>query len=150
MNKTFAKAHWLVEGSRAPALTAIDQNGAVVQLSDYYAKGPVLVYFFFRSGTPVCTVHACRLRDGLLQLRERNVEIFGVSTESPERLKRFETRHRLPFRLLADSDGRIANAFGVNSFLGLPARRAFLVVDGLVSWEGHASEAAAKVINGFR
>jgi peroxiredoxin Q/BCP len=139
-----------VEGSRAPEITAIDQNGVVVSLRDHYAKGLVLVYFFFRSGTPVCTVHACRLRDGLLQLRERNVEIFGVSTESPERLKKFETRHRLPFRLLADSDGRIANAFGVNSFLGLPARRAFLVVDGLVSWEGHASEAAAKVINGFR
>ncbi|HEY5770450.1 MAG TPA: peroxiredoxin, partial [Terrimicrobium sp.] len=140
----FTKNHWLAEGSPAPALKVVDQNGAIVDLGDAYAKSPVLVYFYLRSGTPLCTMHACRLRDGFARLHERNIQLFGISSDHPERLKRFATRHDLPFRLLSDGDGRIAKAFGVTTFLGLPARRAFLIHDGVIRWEGHASEAAMR------
>ena len=140
----FTKSHWLAEGSPAPTLEAVDQNGAIVSLGDAYAKSPVLVYFYLRSGTPLCTMQACRLRDSFAQLHQRNIQLFGVSSDPPERLKKFEVRHDLPFRLLSDSEGRIAKAFGVTSFLGLPARRAFLILDGMIRWEGHASEAAMR------
>jgi peroxiredoxin Q/BCP len=86
----------------------------------------VLIYFYFRPGTPICTMHACWLRDSFPELGRRNIEVFGISPDHPARLKQFETRHGLPFRLLSDSDGRIARAFGVSSRFGLPARRAFL------------------------
>ena len=139
------KSHWLAVGSQAPALDAIDQDGATVNLGRTYAEGRVLIYFYLRSGTPICTIHACRLRDGFAELHERNIQVFGVSSDPPERLKGFKTRNRLPFRLLSDSEGKLAGAFGVTSILGLPARRAFLICEGVVLWEGHAAAAAMRV-----
>lgn len=114
----------------------------VVDLAEAYARSVVLIYFYFRPGTPICTIHACRLRDSFPELGRRNIEVFGISPDHPARLKQFETRHGLPFRLLSDSDGRIARAFGVSSRFGLPARRAFLVRDGIVFWGGPASSVA--------
>ena len=139
------RTHWLAVGSQAPVLDAIDQDGATVHLGEAYGEGRVLIYFYLRSGTPICTIHACRLRDGFAELHGRNIQVFGVSGDSPERLKGFKVRNRLPFRLLSDSEGRLAGAFGVTSLLGLPARRAFLIAEGVVLWEGHASAAAMRV-----
>ncbi len=137
--------HWLAVGAQAPGLEAIDQDGAPVDLGREYAEGRVLIYFYLRSGTPVCTIHACRLRDGFAELHERNIKIFGVSSDPPERLKGFKARNRLPFRLISDTKGRLTDAFGVTALFGLPARRAFLICEGVVVWEGHASAAAIRV-----
>ncbi len=117
-------------GDRAPALKVSNQNNATIDLGDAYARGLVVIYFYLRAGTPVCTGHACQFRDGFARLQERDIQIFGVSGDSPERLQKFKEKRRLPFQLLSDPGGEIVFAFGVSSFLGFPARRAFLVRDG--------------------
>ncbi|MDP9097454.1 MAG: peroxiredoxin [Verrucomicrobiota bacterium] len=129
-------------GDRAPCLTAVDQDGVPVDLDLAYARGPVLVYFYLREGTPVCTAHACRFRDGFSRLNESDIQIFGVSGDTSGRLQKFKEKYQLPFRLLADPEGKIAAGFGVPTFLGFPARRAFLIRDGLVAWQGKASESS--------
>ena len=63
-----------------------------------------------------------------------------MSGDPPERLKKFHERHRLPYRLLADVDGRIAEAFRVRSFFGFPERRAFLIRAGRIAWERRAGD----------
>lgn len=95
-------------------------------------------------------MHACRLRDSFAKLGRRNIEVFGISPDNPGRLKQFETRYHLPFRLLSDGDGRIARAFGVNSRFGIPVRRAFLVRDGIVFWGGPSSAAARQALELIR
>ena len=136
----FARKDRLVVGDAAPAVEAVDQDGAPVRLGAAYAQGPVLLFFYVRAGTPVCTMHACRYRDRLDELREPGLQIFGVSGDPPERLRRFREKRRLPYRLLADVEGKIAEAFRVRSFFGFPERRAFLIREGRIAWEGRAGE----------
>lgn len=135
-NKTSLQA-----GDRAPAMKAFNQNNAMIDLGDAYARSLVVIYFYLRAGTPVCTAHACQFRNGFARLQERDIQIFGVSGDSPERLQKFKEKRGLPFQLLSDPGGEIAFAFGVSSFLGFPARRAFLVRDGAIAWKGNASDA---------
>lgn len=129
-------------GDPAPVLQAVNQDGAIVDLGAAYRRGPVLIYFYLRANTPVCTAHACRFRDGFDRLGESGVQIFGVSCDRAERLHAFKARHHLPFDLLADSQGKIAESFHVPSFLGFPARRAFLVREGKIAWTGRASDSS--------
>lgn len=129
--------------ARAPALQVMNQDRVIVDLGSVYQRGPVLIYFYLRAGTPVCTAHACRFRDGFDQLQESGVQIFGVSSDPAERLQAFKARHHLPFDLLADAKGEIAAAFHVASFFGFPARRAFLIRNGLISWKGRAADSPA-------
>ena len=130
-------------GERAPVLQVVNQDGAIVDIASAYQRGPVVIYFYLRAGTPVCTAHACRFRDGFDQLQESGVQIFGVSSDPAERLHAFKARHHLPFDLLADTKGEIAAAFHVPSFFGFPARRAFLIRDGAIVWKGHAADSPA-------
>ena len=130
-------------GARAPALQVMNQDRAIVDLGSAYQRGPVLIYFYLRAGTPVCTAHACRFRDGFDQLQESGVQIFGVSSDPAKRLHAFKARHHLPFDLLADPKGEIAAAFHVPSFFGFPARRAFLIRDGAITWKGRAADSPA-------
>lgn len=132
-------------GEIAPVLCAPDQQGAMVDLAALYAAGPTLIYFYLRAGTPVCTIHTCRLRDGFDELRASGVQVVGVSADPPDALARFAENYGVPFRLLSDPAGAIARAFGLPVFFGMPARRAFLVRNGTIAWAGHASGAGSEV-----
>lgn len=82
--------------------------------------GPLVVYFYPRDFTSVCTREACEFRDIYDVLRrEHGAEIVGISRDSEERHARFRAEHRLNFRLLADRGGRLAKLFGVARLWGL-------------------------------
>ena len=123
-------------GDAAPQITARDQNGAEVNLADVYAKGPTLIYFYPKSGTPGCTAQACSLRDAFPDFSSANVQVIGVSADSVEAQKKFAEEYKLPFTLLADTDLAVAKAFGVPTIpvLGVPRRQSFIVQDGKVAW----------------
>ena len=72
----------------------------------------VLVPFYPARMTPGCTTQACGLRDVNAELAALNVVVLGIS-DSAKRLKKFEERDSLNFRLLADEDHAVADAFGV-------------------------------------
>ena len=123
-------------GDEAPRLTARDQNGGEIHLGDVYAKGPTLVYFYPKAGTPGCTAQACSLRDAFPDFAAGGVQVIGVSADSVEAQKKFAEEYKLPFTLLADTDLAVAKAFGVPTVpvLGVPKRQSFLVVDGKIAW----------------
>jgi len=123
-------------GDAAPQITARDQNGAEVNLADVYAKGPTLIYFYPKSGTPGCTAQACSLRDAFPDFSSANVQVIGVSADSVEAQKKFAEEYKLPFTLLADTDLAVAKAFGVPTIpvLGVPRRQSFIVQDGKIAW----------------
>lgn len=102
----------LSAGSLAPDFSLSDQDGNQVHLADLRGK-KVLVYFYPKAMTPGCTTQACGLRDVNAELTALNVVVLGISPDSAKRLKKFEERDNLNFRLLADEDHAVADAFGV-------------------------------------
>ena len=121
-------------GQAAPDVASVNEAGQAVRLGDFYQKGPTLVYFYPMAGTPGCTTEACSLRDSFASLKARGVQILGVSEDKADAQKKFRDKYSLPFTLLADSDGAVAKAFGVPTFLGFTKRQSFLVKDGKVVW----------------
>ena len=102
----------LKTGDKAPTFSAIDQNGNKVSLKDFIGKRLVL-FFYPQAGTPTCTVEVCNLRDHFSLLKKKGLVIVGVSPDEEKNQKKFELKHQLPFPLLADTDLKIAKAYGV-------------------------------------
>ncbi|MDF2403798.1 thioredoxin-dependent thiol peroxidase [Aeromonas sp. 5HA1] len=102
----------LSAGTLAPDFSLSDQDGNPVRLSDLRGK-KVLIYFYPKAMTPGCTTQACGLRDVNSELAALNVVVLGISPDPAKRLKKFEERDSLNFRLLVDEDHAVADAFGV-------------------------------------
>lgn len=99
-------------GTKAPAFSLPDQNGAQRSLEDFQGKW-LLVYFYPKDATPGCTTEAQELRDQYEQFTAYNAEIVGVSTDSVESHKKFAEKQNLPFTLLADTEKEMVAAYGV-------------------------------------
>ena len=104
-------------GVVAPAFALNDQTNKVHTLADYRGRWVVL-YFYPRDDTPGCTTEACNFRDDLSTLRELNVQVLGVSMDDSQSHARFAEKYRLPFPLLADTDGVATRAYGALWSLG--------------------------------
>lgn len=102
----------LKEGDKAPVFTGTDQNGKLVSLPDYRGKKLVL-YFYSEAGSPTCTIESCNLRDNYSLLKKNGFEVLGISPDSPTVQKKFETKYKLPFRLIADTSHEIVEKYGV-------------------------------------
>jgi len=100
------------EGKAAPDFTATNTSGETVRLKDLRGK-KVVLYFYPKDDTPGCTKEACSFRDSFAQFRKQGIEVIGVSTDSEASHKKFTTKYKLPFTLLADTDHSIADAYGV-------------------------------------
>ena len=123
----------LKPGDKAPDIKLADQQGKTVKLSDYKGR-KVLVYFYPKADTPGCTAQACSLRDAYTDLLQEGVTVIGVSHDPPEAQKKFQEKYRLPFALIADTDGAVARAFQVPTVVGFTKRQAFLIRDGKIVW----------------
>lgn len=99
-------------GDKAPEFTAVDQDGQPISLADYRGKWVVL-YFYSKDHTSGCTRQACAFRDTLEQFAEYKAVVIGVSPDSVTSHCSFATKYQLPFRLVADTDHRIAERYGV-------------------------------------
>ena len=139
----------------APKVEALNQDGETVKLASFYTEGFTLVYFYPKSGTPGCTAQACSLRDAYEDLTQAGVKVIGVSVDDTAAQKKFATKQKLPFTLLADPEGKVLEAFGVKKIplIGLASRQAFLIKDGNVIWhdaKASTSEQAADVLKAVK
>src|SRR5687768_13298571 len=122
------------EGAEAPDFTLPDQDGDDVTLSDLRGR-PVVLYFYPRADTPGCTTQACGVRDHLPDYEQAGALVLGASPDTVADVKRFHDRQGLNFRLLADEDHSVADAYGVwveKSMYGKThwgAQRATFVID---------------------
>ena len=123
-------------GDAAPRIEGKDQDGKTWKLSDHVGKQVVLLYFYPKDETPGCTKQACGLRDRMGDLQKQKVQVVGVSFDSSESHQKFIAKHNLNFPLLADTDGKIADAFGVRREPGknMARRASFLIgLDGKIA-----------------
>ena len=102
----------LKAGDKAPDLEVSDQNGKTAKLSDFQGK-KVVLYFYPQDNTPTCTVEACNLRDNYATLKARGYEVLGVSPDSAKKHTNFIKKFSLPFTLLADTDNKIIESYGL-------------------------------------
>lgn len=102
----------LKEGDKAPDFTAKDQNGKDITLSDYQGK-KVILYFYPKDNTPGCTMEACNFRDHYQDLQEKGFEVIGVSADTEKKHQNFINKFELPFTLIADTDRKVIEAYGV-------------------------------------
>lgn len=133
----------LKPGEAAPDFELTDQDGATVRLADLRGK-KVVVFFYPKDNTPVCTAESCAFRDEYERFQGANAEVFGISADGTTSHRKFADKHQLPYRLLSDKGRAVAKAFGVPQRLGLlPARMTFTLDEkGIVRHVTHADLSA--------
>lgn len=97
-------------GDKAPDFKSVDGQGKSVSLSDYKGK-KLVIYFYPKDNTPGCTAEACDLRDNYHRFQAAGYEILGVSKDSETSHRGFAEKYSLPFRLVADTDTAILQAY---------------------------------------
>ncbi len=100
-------------GDKAPDVRGVDQDGNKWKLSQDFGAKIVLLYFYPKDDTPGCTKEACGLRDRIGDLKSQNVDVVGVSFDSVDSHKKFAFKYDLNFTLIADTNGKIADAYDV-------------------------------------
>jgi peroxiredoxin Q/BCP len=99
-------------GDEAPEIEVSTDTGDDFQLSAMKGKRVVL-YFYPKADTPGCTVEACEFRDDSKEFARKGAVVVGVSPDKSAVQAKFKAKYDLPFTLLADSDRKVAEAYGV-------------------------------------
>src|SRR2546430_12691248 len=147
----------LAVGEPAPDFTLMSDDGRLISPKDFRGK-KVVLYFYPKDDTPGCTKEACSFRDSFAKFRKRGIEVFGVSLDSEKSHQKFVKKYDLPFRLLADAERKLSDAYGTygeKKFMGRTYmgnhRMTFLIdeqgkikkIFGKVKPEEHAEEVLA-------
>ena len=99
-------------GDKAPEILGLNENGEEIRLSNYQGK-KIVLYFYPKDSTSGCTAQACNLRDNNPELRQAGYEVIGVSVDDAKSHQKFIAKNVLPFTLIADTDKKLVDQFGV-------------------------------------
>lgn len=99
-------------GDKMPEKLGVNQVGEPILASSLRGK-KVALYFYPKDNTSGCTAQACNLRDNYAELRKAGYEIIGVSVDDEKSHQKFITQHELPFPLIADTEKKLVEQFGV-------------------------------------
>lgn len=147
------------EGKKAPSFTAVDQDGEKIKLADFKGK-KLALYFYPKDDTSTCTVQACNLRDGFKMLEKKGIVVIGVSPDDEKSHLKFIAKHKLPFRIIADTNKKLVEKYGVwgekqlygNKYMGV-FRTTFLIDENSkvvkVIAKPKVKEHAAEIAAGF-
>jgi peroxiredoxin Q/BCP len=146
-------------GAPAPTFTLPSQDNTPISLSDYKGKWVVL-YFYPKDFTGGCTLEAHNFQRDLEQYKAANAVVLGVSLDTAESHKGFCTKESLTFKLLADPDAKVVDAYGVPTKMygttKIAMRQTFLIdPKGKIvkMWDvkdipGHSAEVLAAIAAG--
>ncbi len=139
------------EGDLAPDVEFLTHTDGPISLRRYRGKKAVVVYFYPKNYTPICTRQACAFRDMHHDFVESGAVVIGVSSDSEQSHHSFARSHNLPFILVSDVDDNLRKTFGVPKTMGVLPGRVTYVIDkqsivrrifnAQFSGEGHAEEA---------
>ena len=120
-----------IEGARvgdcAPDFSLRNHDNREVTLKDLIGEKPLVLAFYPRANSPVCTAQMCSLRDHDAELRLR-ARVVGISYSDVAAMQRFIKEQALPMEMLCDTDKSVAKKYGAYGFFA-PARVTF-VIDG--------------------
>ncbi len=102
----------LKEGEKAPYFEGMNQDGKKISLNDYKGK-KLILYFYPKDNTSGCTAEACNLNDNYAELTSLGYEVVGVSPDSTASHLKFIAKYNLSFNLIADTEKKILEDYGV-------------------------------------
>jgi peroxiredoxin Q/BCP len=114
-------------GDLAPDFTLPAQSGALVSLGEFLGKTAIVLYFYPRDNTAICTAEACAFRDSYELFKGAGAEVIGISSDSVESHRQFAAVHQLPFILMSDVDSIVRKLYGVPTAFGLPGRVIYVI-----------------------
>lgn len=117
------------QGDPLPDVTLPAQSGEMVRLRDLVGDGRLVIFFYPKDESPVCTREACAFRDSYGALRKHGARVVGISPDDARSHRKFAEHHELPFLLLSDADGEAARHFGIGGGWRLLCGRVTYVVD---------------------
>ena len=118
------------EGDKFPSFRLPNQEGQIIDSTNFLGRKPLVIYFYPKDETAGCTAQACAFRDSYQDFRDAGAEVIGISSDSSDDHQKFAEHHRLPFVLLADAKGEFRNTVGVpGSMLGLLPGRVTYIID---------------------
>jgi peroxiredoxin Q/BCP len=107
-----------------------DETGAKRRLSEFLAKGPVVLFFYPAAMTMGCTRESCHFRDLKSEFEVLGAQRVGISADTVDKQRQFSEMHSFDYPLLSDTDRTVAKQFGVKRGLNiLPNKRATFVID---------------------
>ncbi len=114
-------------GDIAPDFTLPTQTGIPVRLGKFLGKTAIVLYFYPKDNTSICTNEACAFRDSYELFKGAHAEVIGISSDSVESHRQFAAAHQLPFTLMSDIDGVVRKLYGVPTAFGSPGRVTYVI-----------------------
>jgi thioredoxin-dependent peroxiredoxin len=129
----------LQTGDKVPSFILQDQNGNDFNIDDYIGKKKLVIYFYPKDESGVCTKEACAFRDSFTDFTDANAMVIGINSASVESHKAFADHHLLPFSILSDPGNKVLKQFGIRNVLFITGRETFLVgLDGKIAFSFRA------------
>jgi len=120
-------------GAIAPDFEALDQKRQLTTLGQLLAKSSLVLFFYPKDFTTVCTRESCLFRDAHAELASSGLQVVGVSPDTVETHAQFAAQHQLPYPLLADPELRIINAYEARRpLLGMIKRITYVIAQNRV------------------
>jgi thioredoxin-dependent peroxiredoxin len=129
VTKVMAASKEVKVGDKAPDFSLASQDGTPVSLQDFAGKKNVVLFFYPKDNTPVCTKEACSFRDSFKDITDAGAEVIGVSSDSEKSHQGFASEHKLPYKLLSDENGKIRKLYGIPTSMGILPGRVTYVID---------------------
>ena len=117
----------MAAGDPVPRFSLIDQDGKIFKVSDCIGKKVMVIYFYPKDESMVCTKEACAFRDNFNEFTKEGAIVVGINGGTVASHKSFQQHYKLPFILLSDPNNKVYTLFGVKNSMFMPGRETFVV-----------------------
>jgi thioredoxin-dependent peroxiredoxin len=118
----------LALGTPAPDAQVITHLGFEGPLRHFWERGPLILFFYPKDETSICTRQACTLQTSLSEFSRCGATVLGASTGSLESKRGFAAKHRLDFPLVADVRGQLARDYeAFRTLIRIPKRITYVI-----------------------
>lgn len=144
----------LVIGDPMPAFSLTDQNGKTFNSADYVGKSILVIYFYPKDESMVCTREACAFRDSFDKFVRAGAKVIGINGATVASHKAFSDHYKLPFILLSDPGNKVYHLFGVRDKMFMTGRETFVIgrngkveftYESMMEGRKHAEDALANI-----
>jgi peroxiredoxin Q/BCP len=144
----------LKENQKAPEFELASTSGERFKLSEQVGE-PIILFFYPKNFTKVCTAEVCEFRDAFSEFRDLNVKVVGISQDTIDSHHKFKKENKLPFELLSDPKGKVAKLYKATiPVIGMNRRVTYLldkdlkikaVYENMFSADQHVKEMIEKM-----
>jgi peroxiredoxin Q/BCP len=153
-SKAQSEQKTLAIGDVMPSFSLTAQDGKVFNSHDYVGKSILVIYFYPKDESMVCTKEACSFRDSFDDFTKAGAKVIGINGGTVASHKEFSDHYKLPFILLSDSDDKVYHLFGVKNRMFMTGRETFVIdmngkiafiYEAMMQGKKHADDALAYI-----